>query len=137
MILAGGETMAVKTRDFQLIRWSGGLLVILSLLAPAVSANCAADKHGEVYCGLGLCMRDRHGVVHCSRFYDGGAATTREGQVLCGKGACVSTSRGKVYCSSMERGAVLIDKKNRIRCQGRCEPASAKYCEATRADSVR
>ena len=128
--------MGVNTPVLQRISRSSGLLVMLWLLAPAVSANCAADRRGEVYCGRGLCMQDRQGLVHCSRFRDGGVAMTREGKVLCGKGACVPTAQGRVYCSSVERGAVLIDNRNRVRCQGRCEPGGAEYCESTRADSV-
>lgn len=111
-----------------------GALILLCLIPPGATANCASDKHGDVYCGFGLCMHDRQGVVHCSRFVDGGVAMTREGRVLCGKGTCVASPQGRVYCSSLERGAALIDNRGRVRCQGECEPASAKYCETTRAD---
>ena len=72
--------------------------------------------------------------MHCSRFIDGGVAMTREGRVLCGKGTCVSSPQGRVYCSALEQGSALIDSRGRVRCQGRCEPARAEYCETRRAD---
>ena len=109
----------------------------LSLHAPAAFADCAKDFYGEVFCGAGRCARDREGVVWCSRFNDGDAQSTREGAVLCGKGKCAATSGGDIFCSSDTGGTVLLDLKGRVRCQGRCEPASAANCGNALADSAR
>ena len=130
------ESMTVKARFLQRICRSTGLLAILWLLAPAISADCAADAYGEVYCGAGRCQRDRHGAISCSRFYQGGVQVTRGGGVVCGKGQCAKSNRGEIYCSSVVGGAVLKDSKGRVRCQGRCEPATAAQCEKTRADGA-
>ena len=129
--------MSRKTRLPALVLQGLGLLMALSLVSPGAFASCASDKHGDVYCGFGLCMRDVRGVVHCSRFVHGGVAMTREGRVLCGKGACVASPQGRVYCSALEHGSALIDNRGRVRCQGKCEPASTEYCETTRADLIR
>jgi hypothetical protein len=128
--------MTVYTRLLQVIRGSTGLLAILWLLAPAVSADCATDAHGDVYCGGGRCLRDHNGTVWCSRTYQGGALRSREGSVLCGMGQCAKNTNGEIYCSSVVGGAVLKDSRGRVRCQGRCEPATAAQCENTRADSA-
>jgi hypothetical protein len=128
--------MTVNTGLLQLIRRSTGLLAILWLLAPAASADCATDVHGEVYCGGGRCMRDYNGTIWCSRTFQGDVQKSREGRVLCGKGKCAKNIRGEIYCSSVVGGAVLKDSRGRVRCQGRCERATAAQCERTRADSA-
>ena len=128
--------MNVNTRLLQLIGRSTGLLAVLWLLAPAASADCAADAYGEVYCGGGRCKRDHNGTIWCSRTYQGGAQRSLEGRVLCGTGQCVKNIRGEIYCSSVVGGAVLKDSKGLVRCQGRCERATAAQCENTRADSA-
>ena len=123
------------------MRWIRGafaaaaLLAILGLIAPAASADCAKDASGEVYCGAGRCLPDRDGTVWCSRHYEGDAVRTRDGVVVCGRGRCEKDSQGRIYCSSEKGGAVLKDGQGRVRCQGRCEPASAEQCEHTRADA--
>lgn len=128
--------MTVNAWFLQCIRRSIGLAAILLLLAPAVSADCSADAYGEVYCGGGRCIRDRSGTIWCSRYYQGGAQLTRDGAVLCGKGQCTKSTRGEIFCSSVVGGAVLKDSKGRVRCMGRCEPATAAQCENTRADGA-
>lgn len=124
-------------RMTQLAQTAALTVALMSLHAPAAFADCAKDFYGEVFCGAGRCARDREGVVWCSRFHDGDAQTSREGAVLCGKGKCAATSRGDIFCSSQSGGTVLVDSKGRVRCQGRCEPASAANCENSLADSAR
>ena len=127
----------IPVRMIQFVRATALTMAFLSLHAPAAFADCAKDFYGEVFCGAGRCARDREGVVWCSRFYDGDAQSTREGTVHCGKGRCAATSSGDIFCSSEIGGTVLVDLKGRVRCQGRCEPASATNCVNSLADSAR
>ena len=128
--------MTVNVRVSRRIGLVAGLLVIMWSLAPGAFADCATDAYGDVYCGAGRCVRDRGGAVWCSRSYQGGAQLTRDGRALCGKGQCAKTTRGEIFCSSVVGGAVLKDSKGRVRCQGRCEGATAAQCENTRADGA-
>ncbi len=118
------------------IIFRAGLLAILMQIASFAEADCVTDLTGEVYCGGGRCIVDSNGKAWCSRYYDGAAAMTLDGEVLCGKGQCAKDSHGQVFCSSEVGGAVLKDSRGRIRCYGKCEPASAEECESTRADSA-
>ena len=111
-----------------------GLLSTTLLMAAIASADCIKDLRGEVYCGAGRCIVDSKGTVWCSRHYKGDAEKTLDGRVLCGKGQCAKDIDGHVFCSSEIGGAVLVDSRGRVRCYGRCEPASADDCENTRAD---
>jgi hypothetical protein len=113
-----------------------GPLVMAMLMATNSYADCVRDLYGEVYCGAGRCLVDRSGTVWCSRYYQGGATTTFGGQVLCGKGQCAKSSDGQIFCSAEIGGAVLRDSRGRVRCHGKCEPATADKCENTRADSA-
>jgi hypothetical protein len=114
---------------------SAALLTVLLMTASLSSADCAKDSKGEVYCGAGSCVRDSAGVVWCSRFYEGDAQIARDGTVLCGKGQCEKDTRGELFCSTEKGGAVLKDSQGRVRCYGRCEPASVEMCESTPADT--
>jgi hypothetical protein len=105
------------------------------MMAPAAYADCAKSSNGEVYCGAGRCLRDSAGVVWCSRYYEGDAQVSRDGTVLCGKGQCEKDTRGELFCSTEKGGAVLKDSQGRVRCYGRCEPASVEMCESTPADA--
>jgi hypothetical protein len=126
MTAAGTSTLFSRLR----------LLVIASLFAASVSADCVKDVRGEVFCGAGHCIVDSKGTVWCSRYYEGDAAITLDGQVLCGKGQCAKNSDGQIFCSSEVGGDVLVDSRGHVRCYGRCEPATADMCENTRADST-
>ena len=112
------------------------LFVMAPLMADITYADCVKDLRGEVYCGAGRCIVDSTGTVWCSRHYDGDAKLTLDGHVLCGVGQCAKNSAGQVFCSSELGGAVLIDSRGRVRCYGRCEPATADNCENTRADTA-
>jgi len=127
--------MAANARILRHLGHGTGVIAILFLLAPGISADCVRDSYGEVYCGGGHCQYDREGNVWCSRYFLGGVERTRDGRVLCGKGQCAKDARGQIYCSSVPAGAVLRDSSGRVRCYGRCEPATAAHCENTRADS--
>jgi hypothetical protein len=111
-------------------------LIGLSLGVPTALADCAADLRGEIYCGAGRCVSDSEGLIWCSRHYEGDAKVTLDGRALCGKGQCATDSHGKMFCSSEIGGAVASDSRGRVRCYGRCEPATADECENTRADSA-
>jgi hypothetical protein len=104
--------------------------IAMLLAAGPGHADCMKDASGEVICGKGECQRDRYGRVYCAAFRDGSAVRTSRGQILCGKGECVTTSRGEVFCSTVWQGAAQLDRYGAPRCEGRCEPASADYCEA-------
>ena len=116
-------------------RGCAGLAAALFLWAPAAAADCLRDSKGEVYCGGGRCLADREGKIWCARARDGDAKATRSGVVLCGSGRCERSRHGEIFCSSEEGGAVLTDSFGRVRCQGKCEPATVEACENTRADS--
>jgi hypothetical protein len=113
------------------------LLVVLLLVPVFAFGDCAKDLRGEVFCGAGQCAQAQGGGVWCSRFEDGGAQRTRQGEVVCGIGECARTSAGDIFCSTVEGGSVLKDSRGRVRCEGRCEPAAAKHCESSLADSAR
>lgn len=112
------------------------LLVLGLLVATVTSADCVTDLRGEAYCGAGHCKVDSKGTVWCSRYYEGDAEISSDGRVLCGKGRCVKDVDGQVFCSSEVGGSVLVDSSGSVRCYGRCEPATADYCESTRADTA-
>lgn len=110
-------------------------VAVLALVGFEVSADCSTNAYGDVYCGAGRCVRDHTGAVWCSRHYQGGALITRDGRAVCGTGQCAKSTRGEIYCSSVVGGAVLKDSRGQVRCQDRCELATAAQCESTRADS--
>jgi len=113
------------------------ILLVMVLPVPAItSADCVTDLSGEVYCGAGRCIVNSKGTVWCSRHHEGDAERTLDGQILCGKGQCAKGSDGQFFCSSEIGGAALTDSHGRVRCYGRCEPATADECENTRADSA-
>jgi hypothetical protein len=114
---------------------SGVLLALLLLLSATVSADCAPNRGGEVFCGAGDCVSDRGGVIGCSKFRDGGAQLTRDGEAMCGKGQCTRDPRDRVFCSTEVGGAAVRETKGRVRCYGQCEPAKAEWCENSLAAS--
>ena len=130
------QRVLIATRLIDLDGRGAALLAILCLLVPAALADCAKDLNGEIYCGAGRCARDRSGTIWCSRFFRGDAKTTTDRRVLCGKGQCAKSFGGEIFCSSEVAGAVLKDSYGQVRCQGRCERATAEQCESTRADSA-
>ena len=127
--------MTINAILIRLLRSFIGAFAILGLLVTMAFADCAKDLKGEVYCGGGRCIRDLNGTVWCSRFYLGDARLTHDGRPLCGKGRCEKDIDGQIFCSSEVGGAVLKDERGHVRCYGRCERATAKWCENTIADS--
>ena len=113
-----------------------GLIVAAALFAANATADCLKDLRGEVFCGAGSCRIDKDGIIWCSRHYKGDAEKTLEGEVLCGIGKCARGIDGRFFCSSEIGGAVLVDSRGRVRCYGRCEPATKDHCESKRADAA-
>ena len=115
--------------------WFLAVSLIALTLPSNAYAECAINSHGEVICGAGRCLVDIKGKIWCSRHFLGGAVRTRNGDILCGKGQCVRNTHGQVYCSSVNGGAALTDSRGKIRCYGRCLPATKTDCERSLAGS--
>lgn len=122
------------------MRWRSLLAIAVGAGLASAAATATADLmkniDGEWVCGKGECRRDLYGQVLCSAFFKGSAVRTLDGRILCGRGRCVTTSRGEVFCSTMQEGSAVLDLHGVARCLGRCEPASAEYCEAEPAGTV-
>ena len=104
--------------------------LLLGQFMSAVMAECAANIHGEMICGMGKCVRDQYGTVFCSRYNQGGAVRDGYGTVYCGIGDCARDQYGKVYCSKYVGGGAARDSYGEVKCAGECEAGRIENCQA-------
>ena len=110
-------------------------LILIVCLANNVTADCMADRFGEVYCGRGKCVQDNEGKVSCSRYQFGDAIINKYGKAVCGKGRCLMGNDFNNYvCSVVEGGGAEINNLGVVKCYGGCEKASAMMCESNKGD---
>jgi len=108
-----------------------GCFLTLTALSHVNAADCIKNQNGDVVCGKGQCATDQYGKVFCAK-EGGGALKDQYGNVKCGVGNCAIDDMGQVQCSTQAGGGAATDSYGKVKCLGRCQPASRQLCEAGR-----
>lgn len=107
------------------------LILCLLIVPQTVFADCALDRFGDVYCGMGKCVQDKAGAIFCSKYQFGDAVVDKYGNAVCGKGQCLSSTEFNDYfCSTAEGGGAQLDSSGLVKCYKACEKASIEMCES-------
>jgi hypothetical protein len=100
-------------------------MLFVAAMATTVAPPAQSQQLGPAPEG---CYKDLSGKISCPPI-GGEIHVTLSGQAVCGKGRCVKDVFGKVTCSSLPAGQITQDINGKILCAGKCEEASASYCQ--------
>jgi len=100
-------------------------LLVVAAFAMAAAMHARSQPVGPIPEG---CLKDLSGKISCPPM-GGEVHMTLSGLVVCGKGRCVRDLFGKITCSSVPAGQISQDANGNVSCAGRCEEASASFCQ--------